>query len=188
MKTLYRYNQWLVLSVAALVLGLANGAVLAASAHEIDRDADAALANLYESTPVAKQLAEKAKGILIFPSIIKAGLMIGGQYGDGVLRQQGKSTGYYNSSAVSYGLQAGAQSFGYVMFFMTAESLDYLNSSDGWEIGVGPTVVVVDEGLAKTLTTTTAQDDIYAIIFGQKGLMAGLGIQGSKITKIDPGK
>jgi lipid-binding SYLF domain-containing protein len=188
MKTLYRYNKWLVLSVAALVLGLANGAVLAASAHEIDRDADAALANLYESTPVAKQLAEKAKGILIFPSIIKAGLMIGGQYGDGVLRQQGKSTGYYNSSAVSYGLQAGAQSFGYVMFFMTAESLDYLNSSDGWEIGVGPTVVVVDEGLAKTLTTTTAQDDIYAIIFGQKGLMAGLGIQGSKITKIDPGK
>ena len=100
-----------------------------------------ALANLYESTPVANQLAEKAKGILIFPSIIKAGLMIGGRYGDGVLRQQGKSTGYYNSSAVSYGLQADAQSFGYVMFFMTDKSLDYLKSSDGWEVGIGPTVV-----------------------------------------------
>ena len=129
------------MSVAALVLGLASGAVLAASAHEIDRDADMALANLYESTPVANQLAEKAKGILIFHSIIKAGLMIGGRYGDGVLRQQGKSTGYYNSSAVSYGLQADAQSFGYVMFFMTDKSLDYLKSSDGWEVGIGPTVV-----------------------------------------------
>lgn len=188
MKTLFDYHRWLLLTVAAVVLGLNYGPVHAASAQKIDRDADAALATLYETTPVAKKLAEQAVGVLIFPSIVKAGLMIGGQYGEGVLRQKGKSTGYYSSSAVSYGLQAGAQSFGYVMFLMTDEAIKYLDSSDGWEVGVGPSLVVVDEGMAKTMTTTTTKDDIYAFIFGQKGLMAGLGIQGSKITKINPGE
>lgn len=72
------------------------------------------------------------------------------------------------------------------MFFMTPDALDYLNNSAGWEIGVGPSIVVVDEGVAKTLTTTTAKDDVYAFIFGQKGLMAGLGLQGSKITRMNP--
>ena len=182
------YHRWLLLAVAVVVLGLNNGPVRAASAQQIDSDADAALATLYESTPVAKKLAGQAVGILIFPSIVKAGLMIGGQYGEGVLRQNGKSTGYYSSSAVSYGLQAGAQSFGYVMFLMTDEAIKYLGSSDGWEVGVGPSLVVVDEGMASTLTTTTTKDDIYAFIFGQKGLMAGLGLQGSKITQITPDK
>ena len=186
MKTLFKYPQWLVMSVAVAVLAIASGTTHAASAMEIDREADAAIASLYESTPVAKKLASQAEAILVFPSIVKAGLVIGGQYGEGVLRQDGKSMGYFRSSAVSYGLQAGAQSFGYAMFIMTAEALEYMKNSDGWEIGVGPTVVVVDEGVAKTLTTTTAKDDIYAFIFSQKGLMAGLGIQGSKITKITP--
>ena len=186
MKTMLQCHRWLVLSVAVVILGLNYGPAAAASAQEIDREADAALASLYESTPVAKKLAEQAEGILIFPSIVKAGLVVGGQYGEGVLRQKGESTGYFRSSAVSYGLQAGAQSFGYAMFLMTSDALEYLDKSDGWEIGVGPTVVVVDEGVAKNLTTTTAKDDIYAFIFSQKGLMAGLGIQGSKITKITP--
>jgi lipid-binding SYLF domain-containing protein len=186
MKALFDRHGWLVLSAALALLGLVSGPVTAASAQEIDREADAALASLYESTPVAKKLAETAEGILIFPSIIKAGLVVGGQYGEGVLRQNGNSTGYFRSSAVSYGLQAGAQSFGYVMFLMTPGAIEYLKSSGGWEIGVGPSIVVVDEGLAKSLTTTTAKDDIYAIIFGQKGLMAGIGLQGSKITKINP--
>jgi len=188
MKTSVRYYRWLVLSVALAVLGLANGPVLAASAQEIDRDADSALAKLYESTPVAKKLATQASAILIFPSIVKAGLLIGGQYGEGVLRERGKSIGYYRSSAISYGLQAGAQSFGYAMFLMTPEAIEYLKKSDGWEVGVGPSVVVVDEGVARSLTTTTAKDDIYAFVFGQQGLMAGIGLQGSKITKINPGK
>jgi lipid-binding SYLF domain-containing protein len=98
----------------------------------------------------------------------------------------GKTVGYYNTVAASYGLQAGAQSFGYAMFFMTDEALDYLKSSDGWEVGIGPSVVVVDEGVARTLTTTTGKDNIYAFIFNQEGLMAGLGIQGSKISNITP--
>jgi lipid-binding SYLF domain-containing protein len=119
---------------------------------------------------------------------VKGGLIVGGQYGEGALRKGGKTVAYYSTGGVSYGLQAGAQSFGYALFFMTESSLKYLDRSDGWEIGVGPSVVVVDEGIARNLTTTTARDDVYAFVFGQKGLMAGVGIQGSKITRIHPGK
>ncbi len=177
------------ISVAAAMalLAAASPARAEASAADIDRDADAALAKLYREVPSAKTLAAKAKGILVFPSVIKGGLIVGGQYGDGALRKGGETVGYYNTAAVSYGLQAGAQSFGYVLLFMSNSALKYLEESDGWEIGVGPSVVVLDEGAATTLTTTTAQDDIYAFIFGQKGLMAGLGLQGSKITRIHPG-
>lgn len=174
----------LVLSMA--VLAAAPGLAAAASRADIDTDVNAALEKLYRESPAARALAETAVGILVFPQVVKGGLLIGGQYGDGALRKGGKTVGYYNTAAVSYGLQAGAQTFGYALFFMTAEALAYLDRSDGWEIGVGPSVVVVDEGMAKTLTTTTAKEGIYAFVFGQKGLMAGVGIQGSKITRIHP--
>ena len=111
--------------------------------------------------------------------------MVGGQYGEGVLYQGGKPVGYYNTAGASYGLQAGAQQYGYAMFFMTRTAVDSLNSAEGFEVGVGPSVVVVDEGMGKSMTTKTMTDDVYAIIFSQKGLMAGLGIQGNKITKLD---
>jgi lipid-binding SYLF domain-containing protein len=163
-------------------------AAIADTAAEIDRDVDSALAKLYASTPAAKEISRVAKGILVFPDVVKAGLIVGGQYGTGALRVEGKTVGYYNTVAASYGLQAGAQKFGYAMFFLTQSALDYLTKSKGWEIGVGPSVVVVDSGLAKSLTTTTAKEEIYAFFFSQKGLMAGLGLQGSKITKITPDK
>jgi lipid-binding SYLF domain-containing protein len=159
---------------------------LAASAATIDREADAALAKLMETTPVAKMLAGQAKGILIFPNIVKAGFIVGAQYGDGALKVNGKTAGYYNIVAASYGLQAGIQSFAYAMFFMTDAAMNYFQKSEGFEVGVGPSVVVVDAGVAKSLTTTTAQSDVYSFIFGQQGLMAGLGLQGSKITRINP--
>jgi len=160
----------------------------AASKKEINTKATAALKKLVDSTPAARDLAKNAKAILIFPDIVKGGFIVGGQMGDGVLRENGKSTGYYRSVAASYGLQAGVQSFGYVLIFMDSASRAYLDKSDGWEVGVGPSIVVVDEGMGKTMTTTTAKKGVYAFIFGQKGLMAGLGIQGTKITKITPGK
>jgi lipid-binding SYLF domain-containing protein len=159
-----------------------------ASQASIDREAKAALASLYQEVPAARKLAERAKAILIFPSVVKGGLIVGAQHGEGALQKGGKTVGYYSTTGVSYGLQAGAQSFGHVLFFMSDAALRYLDQSDGWEIGVGPSVVVVDEGMAKTLTTTIAQEGIYAMIFGQKGLMAGLGLQGSKITRIQPDK
>ena len=170
----------------AVFLSFLALAVQAESAANIDREAKAALAKLYREVPGAKELGKSAKAILVFPNIVKGGLIVGGQYGEGALRQRGKTIGYYRLTAASYGLQAGAQSFGYALFFMTDGALKYLKDSDGWEVGVGPSVVVMDEGMARTMTTTTAKDDIYAFIFGQKGLMAGLGIQGSKITRIQP--
>jgi lipid-binding SYLF domain-containing protein len=157
-----------------------------AAAAQIDGAVDQALRNLYSSTPAARVLAKRARGILVFPGVVKAGFIGGAQYGTGALRENGRTVGYYNIVAGSYGLQAGAQSFNYAMFFMDKAALDYLKTSQGFEVGVGPSVVLVDEGMAKTLTTTTAQDDVYAFVFGQKGLMAGLGVQGSKITQINP--
>jgi lipid-binding SYLF domain-containing protein len=158
---------------------------LAASAAEINRDANTVLAKLYEKKPEAKKLASQAKAILIFPSIYKAGFMFGAQYGEGVLRRGNKSVGYYNTVAASYGWQAGAQAFGYALFFMNDAALSYLNKSEGFEVGVGPSIVVLDEGAGKAVTSSTVSQDIYALIFDQKGLMAGAGIQGSKISKID---
>lgn len=157
-----------------------------AEANTLESNARTALEQLYETTPSAKMLGDKAKGVLVFPSIVKAGLMAGGQYGRGVLFKQGQVAGYYNTVAASFGLQAGAQSFSYAMFLMNDNALNYLDRSGGWEIGVGPSVVVIDTGVARSLTTTTAREDVYAFIFGQQGLMAGIGLQGSKITKITP--
>ena len=155
---------------------------------DINRDADTALAKLYSTTPLAKMLSERAVAVLVFPDIIKGGFVIGGQYGDGALRKGATTVGYYRSVSASFGLQAGVQKFGYVLFFMNQKALDYLKKSKGWEIGVGPSVVIVDKGKAKNITTTTAKDDVYAFIFDQKGLMAGLGLQGTKVTKIHPKK
>ena len=172
------------LLATVIIIGLSE-TVHAGTAQEIDQDASVALERLYKSDPAAKELAGKAVAILIFPQITKAGLMIGGAYGEGVLRTGGKSLGYYSSVAASYGLQAGAQTFGYAMFFMNKEAVAYLDSSDGWEIGSGPSVVVADDGFSKKMSSTTLSEDVYAFIFNQSGLMAGLGIEGSKISRID---
>ena len=172
--------------VTVALVGLCAGPALAAGADEIDRGVTAALQALYASTPNARALAEKAKGILVFPDIVKAGFLVGGQFGDGALRRGGKTVGYYRTVAVSYGYQAGVQSFGYALLFMDEASLGYLDASDGWELGVGPSIVVVDEGVGKTLSTTTVHSGVYEFIFDQKGLMAGAGVQGSKITRITP--
>ena len=121
----------------------------------------------------------------MFPNVIKAGLIFGGSYGEGVLLKGEHVEGYYNTVSGSWGWQAGAQSYAYVVFLMNDKAKSYLEKSDGWSIGVGPTVVVVDEGIAKNLSSTTLRDDAYAFIFDQQGLMAGLSIEGTKITRID---
>jgi lipid-binding SYLF domain-containing protein len=111
---------------------------------------------------------------------------VGGAFGDGALLKNGRTAGYYRTIEASYGLQIGAQAFGYVLFFVQDSALEYLDKSDGWEIGVGLSLVVVDKGFAGSMTTTTAKDDIYAFFFDQKGIMGGLGLKGSKITRIHP--
>ena len=156
------------------------------SAAELNRSSQNALQQLYAKVPAAKAIGKQAYAVLVFPSVTKAGLGIGGQYGEGALIKGGKAVAFYNTGGASYGLQAGAQTYGYAMFFMNEAALKQLDKADGFEVGVGPSVVVLDEGKAKTMTSTTMKDDIYAFIFGQKGLMAGLGVQGNKITKITP--
>jgi lipid-binding SYLF domain-containing protein len=173
-------------AAALAVVALAPVPVLAASAAKLDAAADEALARLYESSPKARDLGARSAGVLIFPRVKKAGFVVGGQRGDGVLKVKGEVEGYYSISAVSYGLQAGAQSFSYVLFFVSRSALKYLEKSQGWQIGSGPSVVVIDQGKAKSMSTTTLTQDVYVMIYGQKGLMAGMGLEGSKITQIHP--
>jgi lipid-binding SYLF domain-containing protein len=172
-------------ALAAVIVAIAVTAPSAvADRADLVRDAQQALKSLYAQNPTARMLGERAKGILVFPTIVKAGFMFGGQLGNGVLVKNRKTAGYYNSIGASYGFQAGAQKFGYALFFMNAEALKYLDKSAGFEVGVGPSLVVVDEGMAKSITSTTITQDVYAFIFDQAGLMGGIGIQGSKITRL----
>ena len=185
MKKLQSSTGWWLAAVVALIVGLFQAPAHAADKATIDRDSRNALQSLYAGSPGAKALSEKAKAILVFPSVLKMGFIVGGQGGDGALIEKGQTVGYYNTAAGSVGLQAGAQTFGYVMFFMTDKVLDDFKKSSKFEIGVGPTVVFLDAGAAKDINTLTAKSDVYAIIFDQKGLMAGIGLQGSKITKLE---
>ena len=180
-----RITAGLLALILAAVASIDAPPALAASAAEINKNADAVMVKLYEKYPDAKTLMAKAKAVLIFPSIYKAGFMFGAQYGEGVLRRGKKPVGYYNTVAASYGWQAGAQAFGYALFFMNDAALSYLDKSGGFEVGVGPSIVVLDEGAGKSTTSSTLTHDIYALIFDQKGLMAGAGLQGSKISKLD---
>lgn len=156
----------------------------AATAEDLNKDAAQALQTLYKGNPTAETLGKSAKAILVFPKIIKAGLVFGGSYGEGVLTKSGTLAGYYNSVSASWGLQAGAESYGYVVFLMSNKALKYVQDTKGWEIGVGPSVVVMNEGAAKNLSTSTLKKDAYAFIFDQQGLMASLSIEGTKITRI----
>ena len=175
-----------------LLIGLTFGSLSAAADDQtaLDNDVHAAIALLPETSPAAKRLAPSVKGALVFPNIVKAGFLVGIQYGDGALVRAKQGGGYYianyyNITSGSYGLQAGVQTFGYVLALMTDAAVEHVETSHGWEIGMGPSVVIVDAGMAKTLTTETAKSDVYAFTFGQEGLMAGLGLQGTKITRMN---
>jgi len=180
-----RFGAGLLAMALAMTLTVSARPAIAASAAEINRNVDEALASMYTAVPDTRQLAKQAKAVLVFPNIVKAGFLFGAQYGEGALRQRGKTVGYYNTAAASYGLQAGAQRFGYALFFMSDSAVKYLSTSGGFELGVGPSIVVLDAGTARALTSTTIQNDIYAVFFDQRGLMAGLGLQGSKISRMD---
>lgn len=170
-------------TLASIASPIAQPAI-AATAAQLNADGRAALQRLYTQSSRATRYARDAHAVLVFPKIVKAGFVIGGQGGEGVLFVRGKPAGYYKISAVSYGLQAGGQSFSYALFLMNDKAVRYLDKSDGWAIGSGPSVVVIDQGKAMSTTSTTLAKDVYAFPFGQKGLMAGLGLEGSKISRI----
>ncbi len=179
-------------AVTALLPSCATGPITQAnaqnaSASQISRDSRAALRSLYAQNPQARALGSKARGVLVFPSITKGGVVVAAQAGNGALfYNNGQIGGYYQSTAASYGLQAGIQKFGYALFLMDNEAFANVNRNEGWEVGSSPSLVVVDRGVAGSLSTTTINKGSYAFFFNQRGLMGGLGLQGSKITRIHP--
>ncbi|MES2660993.1 MAG: YSC84-related protein [Verrucomicrobiota bacterium] len=178
-------------AILAMLPGCANPLTRANAAHasasRISHDSQIALDSLYALKPKAKELSGRAKSVLIFPSIIKGGYIAGGQAGNGMMiGNDGTISGYYQISGASYGLQAGLQTFSYAVFLMDETSQHRFEKTGGWEIGSSPTVVVGTKGFATSLTTTTLYRNTPAFFFNQRGLMGGLGLQGSKITRIEP--
>jgi lipid-binding SYLF domain-containing protein len=171
--------------LSLLLLPAAPQDAAGASPVEIDAEVNAALVRFYEEVPAAKDLAKKAKGILIFPKVVKAGFGVGGEYGEGALRIGGKSAGYYNTAAASIGLQIGVQARAEVLMFMTQEALDRFRASNGWEVGVDGSVTVVHTGVAGEIDTASFSEPVIGFIFGEQGLMANLSFEGAKITKLD---
>lgn len=180
-------------SLSALLLAGGTAGALATprpaaaeTQREIDADVSAAMIRL-RALPQTQGLLREAKAVLVFPRIISGGFIVGGQYGEGAALQGGRTVGYYSIAGVSLGLLAGAQAAGLAMFFMTEEAVGALTRADGWEVGTGPSVVALDKGLQANATSTTLTEPVYAITFGQQGLMAALALNGTKITKINPG-
>jgi lipid-binding SYLF domain-containing protein len=173
--------------VAAVMLATPAQAGKSKQAIRIENDSRASLNKLLASNKDARNLQKNATAILVFPRVVKAGFGFGAQIGNGALMDSNKKTiGYYRTFAASYGFQAGIKGFGYVLFFMDNDSLSYLDKSGGFELGVGPSLVVVEKGFGKAVTSTTLQKGIYAFIFDLKGAFGGAGLQGTKITKTNP--
>lgn len=156
------------------------------ASEKLSREADSTLATLYGESASAKALASQAAAVLVFSNVVKAGFLGGADFGKGVLKKKGKTAGYYNLFAASVGFQAGVQSYDYVLIFMKQSALDALNSMEGFQVGIGPSIVVMDAGAAQSLTTSSANADVYAYIFDQKGIMGAINLEGSKITQFTP--
>ena len=169
-----------------MILGMMafTDTAIATSAVEIDAKADSTLKMFFEKVGPAKELSAKSKGILVFPDVIKAGFGIGGEYGEGALRINGKTVEYYNTAAASIGLQLGAQEKAIILLFMDGKALDDFRKSDGWEAGVDGSVAVVEWGTGGSIDTTNIKDPIIGFVFGNKGLMFNLTLEGSKMSKI----
>ena len=159
-------------------------AAMADSAREIDADVDYATDQLYATVPGAKELAARARGVLVMPDVVKGGLIIGGSYGEGALRVGGVTDGYYSVAAASVGYQIGVQTTSHALFFMTQEALDGFRNSSGWELGADAEFTVPGDGISLNVDSTTAKSPVIAVIFAQDGLLAGASLEGAKYTRI----
>jgi lipid-binding SYLF domain-containing protein len=171
--------------LASFALMIFPFAVHAATKEEIDINVEEALAKFYEESPAGKRLADRAVGMLVFPKVIKAGIGIGGEYGEGALIVNGQTIDYYNTAAASIGFQLGAQVKSQVVMFMTENALDIFRNSDGWEAGVDGSVALVEFGAGGEISSNSAQSPIIGFIFSNKGLMYNLTFEGSKMTRIE---
>lgn len=168
----------------ALVVGAAREAT-AASAYEIDADVDAALARFYRTVGGARELVRDAAGVLVFPSVVKAGMGFGGEYGEGALRINGYTEGYYNTISASVGFQLGVQARTVIILFMTESALAGFRRKHGWKVGVDGSVALVTVGIGGSIDTNQIRKPVIGFILDQKGLMYNLTLEGSKITRID---
>lgn len=187
-RRLGRQYAWTLMWMISFVIwaGLwTSDKALAATAKEIDVGVDVALEKFEKEVGGAKQFLESAKGLLVFPSVIKAGIGFGGEYGEGALRIDGKSVAYYNTIAGSFGFQLGAQAKTVVIVFLEQDALDKFQKSEGWKVGVDGSVAVVTLGAGTTLDTSKLNQPIVGFIFDQKGLMYNLTLEGSKFTKLN---
>ena len=173
--------------VFMVFLGAAGfaGNAAAASPTEIDIAADAAIEEFKKEVTGGPEFLDKAKGYLVFPKITKAGLIVGGEYGEGVLRIGGKTEDYYNIASASFGLQIGAQQYSIVMVFLEDDAMKKFRESKGWEAGVDGSVAIAKWGAGEDINTQNFKDPIVGFVFSNKGLMAGISIEGSKITKLE---
>jgi lipid-binding SYLF domain-containing protein len=151
----------------------------------IDASVDETLSRLYTTANGSRELVSKARGVLVFPSVVQAGFWIGGQYGQGSLRVGGQTVGYYSTAAGSFGLQIGAQSKGVVFLFMTQDALDQFRNSKGWSVGGDATVALVKVGANGNIDSTTATKPVQAFVLTNAGLMAGVSLEGAKISRLD---
>ncbi len=177
-----RVARWAPVVTLALV-AIASGAT-AASRQEIDGKVDAALKRFYAEAPAGADAARSAKGVLVFPNVVKAGFGIGGEYGAGALRIDGASVDYYSTTAASVGLQIGAEQKTIVLCFMTDEALAAFRKSNGFEVGVDGSVAIIDSGAGGAIGTTMAKGPVIGFVFGRSGLMANISLEGAKISKI----
>lgn len=178
-------NSKLIRSWCMLIALLFAGSVLAASAARIDLDANEALQVFRDDVRGSDVFLNQAAGYLVFPRVIKVGIGVGAETGEGVLRVGGQSAAYYRTTSGSIGLQLGAQAKSIVIAFMTKESLDKFRDSNGWKIGIDGSVALIDLGAGKTIDSTNIKDPVVGFIFGSKGLMYNLTLEGSKISKLD---
>jgi lipid-binding SYLF domain-containing protein len=171
-----------------LLLSTAGCSTSQSERADIDARAKTALEALYRDSPAARSLAQNSAGVLVFPDVTQAGLVVGGQYGTGVLFKAGKPAGHYNIAGGSLGLQAGAETFSQGYFFTTQEALNTFEETKGFEVGAGLDFAVADVGTSGDISTSTLQKPLIVFVWGQQGLMAGVKVEGQKITQLAEGE
>ena len=192
MKTLKAKGSWETVRIAALflaavmIVGVAAESVWAKTSQEINASVNACLDRFYQQVKGGKEMAAKAKGVLVMPDVVKAGLIVGGEYGEGALRVGGKTVSYYNLASGSVGFQIGGEAKDFVILFMTDAALKQFQASKGWEVGLDGNVALVNIGGGERVDFAKMNDPIIGFVFDVKGLMADISLKGAKFTKINP--
>ena len=179
--------KWLIrsLMLITVISAFLSSNSLAKTAKEIDASVDAAIERFYKQVKGAQEFVQKSKGMLVMPNVVKGAFIVGGEYGEGALRINGKTVDYYNTVSGSIGFQIGGQSKDIILLFMTDEALNKFRASKGWEAGIDGNVALITVGAGERADTMTLKDPIVAFVFDAKGLIADISLKGAKFSKLD---